>query len=760
MTALTETTKQENSILNLALQYAEKGYKIFPVQEDGKVPATKNGFQDSTTSVEEIERWWNANPNYNVGLPMALNGLVAIDIDMHGDTNGFDVLEACIISSGLSALPSTVEAITANEGKHKIYKAPENFKPVSQLAKGVDVKYNGYILVAPSKIDSKQYEWVTEQGLLDMQAEQLPEDWINHLSRKNYSEKTEVITPSGVNYPPSNAEKVAKNCNFIQHCIDDSKNLSEPDWKFGLVSVISFCQDGEKHVHRWSESYNNYSHEETEEKINDALKFSKPTTCAGIQANCGDKYCESCIHDGKIKSPIVLGYPEKKLPTWDINFPIEVFPQEIQDFILNASHVMDAPKEYFASSILAVAAFLINSQAFIKVKKIGWEEPAVLWLMLVGEAGKKKKSPVYKLIKSILDNIDETLEQEHKEAVIAYRSNILKYKMDLKAWKDNGDSSINPPQEPQEPVRTLIYTSDTTIEAISYHQSRNPHGIGVMRDELAGFFEGFGKYKNGSDDRPYYLSSFIGDEHVVTRKSEGAFKVKPYHNIFGTIQPPVISNLLFKDLRVFDGFTERFLFSLTNYVKQIKIINDEIDEQLKNHVDNLMLSLYKNFNKDGKTTFTLDNEADAELKMLHLQIDAETLNDNNNELLQSYLVKSNTYLPRFTLILHCLKDFTNPNISKNTVQDAYKVVKYFVNCFRTLTVESIELNSNTLEHDTIDWLKARGIEEITPSALHLSNKSKYKKVEIAKECLFALAKSGFGKVVKTENGGYKWQKTN
>lgn len=303
--------EEERTLLNLVLKYAEQGYKIFPVQENGKAPATKNGFQDSTNSVEEIERWWKANPSYNIGLPMALNGLVAIDIDMHGDVNGFTAFDNCVIANELSTLPTTVEAITANNGRHKIFKVPENFKPVGKFAEGVDVKFNGYIVIAPSKINSNSYEWVTEQGLLDMQPEQLPEDWINHLTSKNNSERTEVATQSEANYPPSSAEKVVKHCNFIQHCIDDSENLSEPDWKFGLVGVISFCEDGEKQVHEWSKPYNNYSYDETEEKINDAKKFNKPTTCAGIQSNCGGEHCEYCIHNGKIKSPIVLATQRK-----------------------------------------------------------------------------------------------------------------------------------------------------------------------------------------------------------------------------------------------------------------------------------------------------------------------------------------------------------------------------------------------------------------------------------------------------------------
>lgn len=742
---------------DLILKYAELGYKIFPVNENSKVPATKNGFQDATADLEIIKKWWVENPNYNIGLPMALNGLIAIDIDRHGDKDGFNAFEKYIISNELSDLPSTVEALTANNGMHKIFKVPEGFKPVGILADGVDLKYNGYIVIAPSKINGNFYEWVTEQGLLDIQPSSLPQDWQNCLN-PSHSAETEDLKPIDGDYPPSNAETVAKECDFIRHCIDDAKTLSEPDWKFGLIGVIPFCEGGADFAHKWSKPYSNYSYAETQEKIRNSLEFGKPTSCSGIQLNCGDKYCKNCLYNGKIKSPIVLGYnsSEIKIPVWDINFPIDVFPKNIQKFILDASYVMDAPKEYFASSILALTAFLINSQAFIIVKNVSWKEPAVLWVLIVGEAGRKKKTPVYKFMKSILDNIDETLEQEYQDAKKVYQSEILKYNVDLKIWKENAFD--NPPAKPQKPVRTLIYTSDTTIEAISYHQSQNPHGIGVMRDEMSGFFAGFDKYQKSGNDRQYYLSAFSGDEFVVSRRSEDPFKVKPYHNIFGTIQPPVVANVLLKDFRVVDGFTERFVFSLTSHSKKIEMVDDEIDEKLKKHLDEKMLQLYKYFSKNQKTEFTFDDEAKAELKKVMEELNRETLNNDNSELLQSYLEKSKTYVPRFALVLHCLEDFTNPTISKSNVENAYKVVKYFINCFKTLTVESIDHKNNDLENFTITWLKAREVEQITPTDLYQSNKSRYKDSKNACDCLTSIAKSGFGRMVKTHNGGQKWQK--
>lgn len=758
-------------IIENALDYAKAGYKIFSVKENDKSPATGKGFLDATIDIEQIKKWWTENPNYNIGLPMASNHFVAIDIDMHGDVNGFDNLEKHILANELSDLPVTVEANTANGGMHKIFKVPKDFNPIGKLTDGVDVKFNGYIVVEPSTIDAKQYEWQAEQSLFDMQPATLPDDWVEHLTKtkkENITEKSDQVNES---YPTSDAETIAEKCNFIKHCVEDCSTLPEPDWKFGLMGIIAFCKNGRDYAHKWSKNYNGYSFEGTEQKFNNALKFNHPMTCEGIKQQCTKLYCRGCEHIGKIKSPIVLGYRtleyediedvEIKDSELDINFPIGVFPDKIQEFILNTSYVMDAPIEYFAVAIIAVTAFLINSRGFLKVKKTGWSEPAILWIALVGEPGKKKKTPVFKLMNRILNKIDEQLEESYLKELDKYTVNMLKYDLDLKNWKKINNRDVEPPIQPGKPIRNLLYVSDTTIEGLSDHQSENIHGIGIMRDELAGFIEGINKYqKGGGNEKEYYLSAFSGDDFIVSRKSAPPFKVKPYHNIFGGIQPSKVENLFFDDLKVTDGFTERFLFGLTDYRKRAKMITNEIDEVLKDDVETLMERLYGYFSNGKVKYFELDKDARNRLFEILDFLDQETLNDNNHELLQSYLEKIKTCIPRFALILHCLGNHKEQYVSINTIESAYKIAQYFINCFIKVTKLAIRIKGNSLEHYTVQWLKLQKRQDINPSQLYLSNKSRYKSIVNAKECLYNIANSGFGKIEKTTNGKEKWIRHN
>lgn len=67
-----------------ALHYAEKGLAVFPLACRDKVPAVVGGCKVATTEKTTIERWWDKNPQYNIGIATGnkSSGLVVIDLDV------------------------------------------------------------------------------------------------------------------------------------------------------------------------------------------------------------------------------------------------------------------------------------------------------------------------------------------------------------------------------------------------------------------------------------------------------------------------------------------------------------------------------------------------------------------------------------------------------------------------------------------------------------------------------------------------------
>lgn len=66
--------------------YAEHGWPVFPLIENGKRPLTRNGFLAATTDPDKIRFWWGHRPEANIGTPTGYRseggcGFDVIDVD-------------------------------------------------------------------------------------------------------------------------------------------------------------------------------------------------------------------------------------------------------------------------------------------------------------------------------------------------------------------------------------------------------------------------------------------------------------------------------------------------------------------------------------------------------------------------------------------------------------------------------------------------------------------------------------------------------
>ncbi|MEU9285993.1 bifunctional DNA primase/polymerase [Streptomyces sp. NPDC048275] len=171
--------------LGAALAYAALGIKVFRVRRD-KTPyancrycaplvggqpnpqyiehrpeacqcdaKTCHGFWAATTDTNLIRKWWMQEPEANVGGPCKLNGWAVIDIDPRHDGD----LTLRHIETKVGVLPGTVMQISGGDGLHILYRSPGVDLP-GTLGPGIDVKHNGYILLAPSVHKSGyRYQW-------------------------------------------------------------------------------------------------------------------------------------------------------------------------------------------------------------------------------------------------------------------------------------------------------------------------------------------------------------------------------------------------------------------------------------------------------------------------------------------------------------------------------------------------------------------------------------------------------------------------
>jgi P4 family phage/plasmid primase-like protien len=197
-----------------AAWYASKGWKILPVhgvvddkctcgkvheeiKDAGKHPAIGAWNNEATTDPQKISGWWDANPNYNIGVFARESGFLVIDVDPR---NGGDTSFLKLEELAKGELPPTVEAITglyAGErgigevrGRHFIYKCRSNEKFIANFKKvgldGIDVKHNGYILLAPSRhFSGVNYQWKPGHSPSQIEIAEAPEELLAVIRQKS-----------------------------------------------------------------------------------------------------------------------------------------------------------------------------------------------------------------------------------------------------------------------------------------------------------------------------------------------------------------------------------------------------------------------------------------------------------------------------------------------------------------------------------------------------------------------------------------------
>jgi hypothetical protein len=148
-------------VKNIALSYAEKGYKVLPLAPNGKTPLTQHGVLDASDNPAIVHQWLKKWPTCNIGLAAGANSLHVLDVDTglkNGRVcNGLEQLGELEAING--KLPLTLKQHTPSGGLHLIYRVTQEL-PGRKLASFIDTRgQGGYIAIAPSVVGGKPYQW-------------------------------------------------------------------------------------------------------------------------------------------------------------------------------------------------------------------------------------------------------------------------------------------------------------------------------------------------------------------------------------------------------------------------------------------------------------------------------------------------------------------------------------------------------------------------------------------------------------------------
>ena len=141
-----------------ALWYARRDIAVFPCHPQGKQPATRNGFKDATTDLDQIRAWWDITPDANIGIPTG-RSFDVIDVD------GYDGVIS--MWAGPTPLAETLTILghvsTPRHGGHHLYVPVTGHGNKAAIYPGIDYRGRGGYVIAPPSAGpdgTARYRWI------------------------------------------------------------------------------------------------------------------------------------------------------------------------------------------------------------------------------------------------------------------------------------------------------------------------------------------------------------------------------------------------------------------------------------------------------------------------------------------------------------------------------------------------------------------------------------------------------------------------
>lgn len=142
--------------------HAQKGFWVFRLAANGKVPKYKGWQMEATRDPDMIDELWKGkDANCNIGAYTSKFkddlALLVVDVDNKGGKDGDGTMFE--LDMGNCPFPDTFENRTPTGGRHVVYFAEKAVKQGAEvLGEGLDIRSRGgYIAMAGSTIDGKSY---------------------------------------------------------------------------------------------------------------------------------------------------------------------------------------------------------------------------------------------------------------------------------------------------------------------------------------------------------------------------------------------------------------------------------------------------------------------------------------------------------------------------------------------------------------------------------------------------------------------------
>lgn len=375
-------------------------------------------------------------------------------------------------------------------------------------------------------------------------------------------------------------------------------------------------------------------------------------------------------------------------------FPIDVFPDKIQEIILDIARYENFNIEYLASLILSAIATAVGNSCQIRIKG-EWKTSPMLYMILVGRPGLGKTPPLGYTYSPINERDEEMFEQFLKDWD-SYQQALAASK---KKHTDEEETDLI-----KKPHLVTTVISDCTPEAmLSTHQD-NPRGIVLVVDEILSMFNSVKRYNAKNNLIEDLLTAYSGQPLKIVRKTQlrPILIKKPCINVIGSIQTDVLDEIFCPEFMA-NGLLDRFLFVFP--------LNKKLSLWKKTKEQMEVPDLKEQWRAIVKKIFSLPCIVDEETKMIDPLIlpmteEAESYfydwyngiinkvnSIENDEDVDSRMLKLNGHVARLALLFQIMKWATEDEelsfVNLDSVKSAIRMLDYYEDSYQRIQKEIV-----------------------------------------------------------------------
>lgn len=546
--------------VDFALRYARRSLRILPCHAHTKAPLCEHGAKDATTDEATIREWFQRWPHAGIG--MALDGLVAVDVDIRDGKRGAETFDALVAKNG--PLPDCPQQRTRSGGSHYLLRAREGASYPGTAGTDIDLKRgpNSYIIVE----STQGYRWLDENAPFrdDVEIPEAPR-WLERAARAETPPGGEREPGKGKALP---AHEIERTRAMLRYCGDFDNHDGWVRTGMALHHETNGSAQGFELWTTWAKQSDKFDADEHHKRWQSfARSDGQRVTLAslayiakgnGWREEMGEQFGELAL-PGAIKPPAFRA--------------VELLPGIMGEMAQAVARSTQTSEAASVMCLLSVLAAVLQRRYEVAPYGDEYREILALWTLIALASGARKtaiisalSAPIHRYEKLERDRLRaeiarvtsrrlvgkkriESLTQQAAKAADAHERENFRQQIE--------DEELAMPNEMRAP---RLFTGDVTPERLQNMIAEQGERMAVLSDEAGMFQILAGQYSGGtSANLDAILQSHSGAPFRADRAGREAHVDRPALSFCLMIQPGILANLAgvrhFRDC----GLMARFL---------------------------------------------------------------------------------------------------------------------------------------------------------------------------------------------------------